>query len=115
MRFASEEQNEARNMAITALKSNWTVEKRKERASWLKNQGLRTVYVKGVEDDKNIFLDTEKVDEAFELQESTLWEKVAQVYCKPEHEKTDVNANLMKDVVEICREHFLTHPKELDG
>jgi hypothetical protein len=105
--YCTKDLNEALKLAIAAIKSNWTVEKRKERAEWLKNQVFQ---------DFNTYM--EKIDCAFELQEPTLEEKFAEVFKRDFDNDLSDDQNIAlhyKKAIEICREHFKTHPKELEG
>lgn len=103
-------QPEAIKMAIVALKSNWTVEKRREQAEWLKQMCCPTKFSFN-------FVNLERnINEAFGLNEPTLEEKVAEVFKKWDNTLTD-EENLSghyKRAIEVCREYFRTHKEELE-
>jgi hypothetical protein len=102
------------SMTITSLKSSWTVEKRKERAEWLK-RNIKTYDIIHEEITKIA------IEKAFELQEPTLEEKFQEL--RKKHDKQYPSSGAFWDAVgkdfelasrDYFRDYFKTHPQELE-
>jgi hypothetical protein len=99
------EESHAIDTAIAALKDNWPVEKRRQKAEGLKEQ-ISCNYAPSLK----------KIDEAFGLNEPGLEEKVAEVLKKWDNNLTD-EENIdshCKSVIEVVREYDRTRKEEVE-